>query len=126
MFSNFKLIIFILFIFSINAENNSENPFEIECGKNCEWEFIESTNTLQISGSGSMQNFYSENEIPWIDERNKITKIEIKGISSIGKRAFSNLPKLESVDFGDVSTIEEGAFYNTNIEWLDFNNEKNL
>ena len=63
-----------------------------------------------------MKDFYSDNEIPWKDSINSISQITISGISSIGQKAFQNMKALKTIEFGNVTEIGIGAFYNTGIE----------
>ena len=81
-----------------------------ECGENLTWTFIEATNTLTISGSGDMKNYYDSS--PWNKYKSKIEKVIIKnGVTSIGERAFKVCTSLTSVTIGNsVTSIGNYAF----------------
>ena len=98
-------IIVIIFSFLILLATSSSSG---NCGENCQ--FSISGTTLSFSGSGKMKDFYGDSEIPWNTEKASITKISISGITSIGQKAFQNMKKLESVEFGQIVEIGDGAF----------------
>ena len=94
-----------------NAQQQSS-----KCGDDCQYSL--NNGELSIQGTGKMRDFYFNGDAPWYSERNTITKIVIKGITTIGVGAFQNMPLLKTVDIGNVTEIREGAFYNTGIESL--------
>ena len=81
------------------------------CGENLIWTYVESTNTLTISGSGAMKNYFSSN-YPWYSYRNDLNTIIIEnGVTSIGYNAFSGCTGLTSVTIGNgVTSIGGFAF----------------
>ena len=106
---NSLLLTFILtlsFILSVNADN--------KCGEDCQWSI--QNNILTITGSGKMQNYFSDSEIHWRDSSKTVTQITIDGITYIGQKAFQNMPALKTVEMNGVDEIGEGAFYNTGLE----------
>lgn len=82
------------------------------CGASLTWAFDSSTGSLTISGTGEMQGYITEGEIPWSDFRSKIKSIEMEaGITGISNWAFSGCYQILSVVIPDgVTTIGEYAF----------------
>lgn len=83
-----------------------------QCGENAFYELNETTQTLIISGSGSMFNY--DNSVAPFSVRDMIYQSVIieEGITSIGNAAFFNRSKLLSVRIPDsVETIGILAFY---------------
>ena len=93
------------------------------CGDNLTWTYVVSTKTLNISGSGEMEDYYlggnlvNQVQTKWRILGNlapiPIEKINVKdGVTSIGRSAFSECSDLISVTIGNsVTEIGEGAFY---------------
>ncbi len=66
------------------------------CGDNLTWGFNESTDTLIISGTGRMYDYY--NNAPWKSYQYKIKKVIINdGVTKIGDYAFNYCTDLTSV-----------------------------
>lgn len=76
------------------------------CGDNLTW--VLEGNTLTISGKGEMAD-----GMPWETHAQKIEKLVLTGgVTKIGKKAFYECDRLESIDFGDALVeIGEQAFY---------------
>ena len=112
----FIVLITLNLVLSVTAQSNNTQNITVnnKCGDNCHWSIEETT--LKFTGNGKMKDFYSDNEIPWKSQLQQITKITITGISSIGQKAFQNMKALKTIEFGDVTEIGAGAFYNTGIE----------
>ena len=85
------------------------------CGANLTYNFIESTHTLTISGSGDMNYYsvYSRDKIPWYSYKNNIFKIIIEeGVTSIGGSAFDYCEYLKTISIPkSLLSIGNGAFY---------------
>ena len=83
-----------------------------QCGANATWELDLETDTLTISGTGDMADYYDINDQPWYNYKDNITSVEIeKGITSIGFGAFDSFAKLTSVSIPDsVKSIDNWAF----------------
>lgn len=77
-----------------------------------EWSLTPS-GMLTLSGTGSIEDF-SDADVPWSEKKQTIKFVYISdGIESIGKKAFSDLPKLQSVYISEtVVNIGESAFEN--------------
>jgi hypothetical protein len=86
-----------------------------DCGDNVTYSYVESTNTLTISGSGDMYDFWLDNR-PWESYKNEITTVVIEdGVTSIGSNAFYYCENLENVSIGNgVTSIGDDAFDSCN------------
>ena len=75
------------------------------------WQYIPSTKTLSITGSGAMPNFNFINQ-PWSPFQYEIETATIgAGVTSVGKTAFTGCTALKSVTLpAGLKTIEENAF----------------
>ena len=72
------------------------------CGDGLTW--VLEDRTLTISGSGEM-----DDGAPWAAHKSKIRKLVLTGgVTKVGKEAFYEFDRLESIDFGD-SLVEIGA-----------------
>ena len=82
------------------------------CGENLTWTYVESTNTLTISGTGNMCDFTNYNEAPWYNFREQITTITISDeVKSIGQNAFYEYTGLTSITIpNSVTSIGDHAF----------------
>ena len=71
---------------------------------------------LKITGQGAMQNWKSEEAVPWNYRCQEIKKIEIAdGVTSIGDYAFSNCINVTETEIPEsVQEIGEYAFFNCN------------
>ncbi len=78
------------------------------CGDNAEWKYDSTTNTLKISGSGSVKDNYSG----WDLFRDSITSVEFgNGITSIGANAFEGCSSISDVYIAaDNLSLGENAF----------------
>ena len=81
------------------------------CGTAVTWSYVESTQTLTISGTGAMTD-YNLNNQPWKDLKSQITTVTIEsGVTSIGDYAFYNCTNLASVTIpATVTSIGDYAF----------------
>ena len=112
--STILLAVTLFFTMSVDAQTNNQNN---QCGKDCQWSI--SDTTLTITGTGKMQDYFSDKEIPWQSNKESITKIIINNMTSIGKKAFQNMPSLKQIQLNSVTTINEAAFYNTGLEEIE-------
>ena len=72
------------------------------CGEGIVWSL--NGYTLTITGSGEM-----EDGSPWVEYKDHIEHVKLQGeITKIGKEAFYQFDRLETVDFGN-SLVESGA-----------------
>ncbi len=90
-----------------------ENPATGSCGKTLVWTYSESDKTLTITGSGDMNDWYSQSQLPWyiyIDEIE--TFVVKKGATSIGSHAMYQCETLKKVIVEEgVQKIGNSAFY---------------
>lgn len=91
------------------------------CGPNLQWTFDYETATVNITGTGPMNNYeenleyYQEKHSPW-EGRPVKTVIFSEDMTSIGSYAFHECKKLSSITIpANVSEIGEGAFYRTSL-----------
>ena len=93
----------------VTASNNSGT-----CGKIATWSFNYNTNTLTISGTGDMDNYIYNDDMPWhyLITYNVIDVVVINnGITNIGNYSFYNCDKLISVNIPNcVTNIGDRAF----------------
>ena len=108
-------------LFSTKAEAAT---YSGNCGDNLTWKYVEATDTLTISGTGSMYDYTGFNR-PWEDHSSKIQSVIIgNGVTSIGKWAFSYCDSIESVTIpNSVTIIGWGAFFSCDgLESIAFGN----
>ena len=88
------------------------------CGDSLTWNFVESTNTMTISGTGAMEYYSSFDEIPWKKYRTLIKEVTVTdGVTSIGQWAFYGCTALTSITIpSSITSIGKYAFDDT--EWL--------
>lgn len=74
-----------------------------KCGKNLTWSYDKSSKTLTISGKGAMYDYYideyEDDSPPWADY-DGFTVVIKKGVTSIGKNAFTD-QHIKKVSFPD-------------------------
>lgn len=82
------------------------------CGDNATWKFDDATNTLTISGTGTIVGFAYDSAQGYSKYRSEIFHIVIEeGITDVGDFAFANLFQLKSIQIADsVKTIGKFAF----------------
>ena len=72
---------------------------------------IKNGNTLLIYGNGTTGDFTADEAKPWAKETG-ITKIEVAGVTTVGKYLFSGMNTVTDVSINNgVETISEYAFY---------------
>ena len=83
-------------------------------GSSLSWEYIPSTKTLSITGSGNMPDFAIFMNQPWGAFREQIETVTIgAGVKSVGENAFASCKKLTAVTLpSSVTTIGVYAFSN--------------
>ena len=81
------------------------------CGDNVTYNYVESTKTLTISGTGKMKNYDYYNQ-PWYNYRANIQKLIIEnGVTLIGEDAFNSCSSLTSISIpNSVTRINSHAF----------------
>ena len=86
------------------------------CGTAVTWSYVESTQTLTISGSGAMTD-YNLNNQPWKDLKSQITTVTIEsGVTSIGDYAFYNCTNLTSITIpASLTSIGDYVFFSSNL-----------
>lgn len=86
------------------------------CGDNLSWSLTED-GILTISGTGAMDEWVYEREIPWIDERLEINSIIIEeGVASLSEAAFAGFENLTYVSIpASTTNINSRAFYGCHI-----------
>lgn len=104
-----------------DGETNSETEDLTEeetrpCGveENTVFWSLNEEGVLKITGQGAMQNWKSEEAVPWNYRCQEIKKIEIAdGVTSIGEYAFSNCINVTETEIPEsVQEIGQYAFFN--------------
>ena len=104
-----------------DGETNSETEDLTEeetrpCGveENTVFWSLNEEGVLKITGQGAMQNWKSEEAVPWNYRCQEIKKIEIEdGVTSIGEYAFSNCINVTETEIPEsVQEIGQYAFFN--------------
>ena len=104
-----------------DGETNSETEDLTEeetrpCGveENTVFWSLNEEGVLEITGQGAMQNWKSEEAVPWNYRCQEIKKIEIAdGVTSIGDYAFSNCINVTETEIPEsVQEIGQYAFFN--------------
>ena len=115
-----KKMILVFALFAMPALAQTNEP--LTCGDGCNWSYDETTKTLTITGSGPMKDFGPDGAVgmnkltyqaerPWNDFASQIQNVVISGVTSIGHRAFQDMPNLENVSISDdVTSIGRSAF----------------
>ena len=103
-----KKILLQLFLFLLPLTAIADNSGS--CGENLTYTYVEATQTLTISGTGKMNDYYYGS--PWQGLRQKIEKIIIEeGVTSIGLNAFGSFSALTSVSLpNSLTAIGKNAF----------------
>ena len=112
-----KIYLFLLALLPLTASADDKGT----CGSNVTWSWVESTKTLTISGTGSMETYgyfpwddvWSFSDAPWANYKEKIQTVVIKqGVNNIGGGAFHDCINLTSVTIpSSVTKIGQLAFY---------------
>ncbi len=77
----------------ITPNARAEDPvYSGPCGDNLTWSFDPDTGTLTIEGSGPMEAFASEEDVPWYDHRAELVSLLLpEGLTGIGSYAFKDV-----------------------------------
>lgn len=83
----------------------------------CTWSFDSENETLTVSGSGAMADYYDSTFVPWFQHSGKIKYLDIKeGVTHIGDSAFAYIGGINGVALpNSLQSIGTKAFSNTNI-----------
>lgn len=90
------------------------------CGENLFWE-LNSIGNMRIWGSGEMDSYVNEMNLPWSGYRSSIYELTLdKGVTGIGNYAFYGCRNLREIILPDgLLNIGSVAFTGANIERLD-------
>ena len=124
-----QLLLFIMILLPITASADSSG----KCGENLQWNYVESTKTLTISGSGDMSSSYIDwggilNSVENLIIEEGVTSIPYQGfyfmenlktlklassLTDIGGYAFDSCQKLVSIDIPNgMTSLSVGMFAN--------------
>ena len=86
--------------------------FDGKCGTNVYYTYDNDTKTLNIFGTGAMEDYSNSSNRPWFSYLANITTVVIgNGVTSIGDYAFNRCTSLESITIPDgVTSIDYNAF----------------
>ena len=89
------------------AEGEGEqNPGGV-CGETMLWEL--DGDTLTVFGQGAMEDF--DMMAPWSDYRERITRVELMGVTYVGSFAFTDFDNITEADLGDaLEELGQSAF----------------
>lgn len=113
------LLCFMLFLPCVPVARAEDGS----CGSGLTWSL--NGNTLVISGTGAMTDYYTDNLAPWYDYRNEIYQISLpEGLSRIGNLAFYNCINISSVTLPSTVTDigELGFCENRSMRMVTLNN----
>lgn len=93
------------------AQSSGDIVRDGSCGANLEWAYY-SDDTLVISGTGDMADYFTSYVCPWERYARSMKKVIIEnGATSIGNNAFYDCVALTTVEIGNgVTSIGEQAF----------------
>ena len=90
-------------------------------GTNLTWRItVNSLNeyTMWIEGEGDIPDYANVNELPWVEERSKITKIKLgEKVTRIGNYAFAGM-KIKELTWGGVTSVGSCAFWDCGMTSL--------
>ena len=93
------------------------------CGTNCNWIF--DGETLKITGGidgtvGTMDDYDSSDNLrPWINYKDQIKKVDIRGVENVGNAAFRNFTNITDIKLDDtIKTISQYAFSSTKVQTI--------
>ena len=99
-----------------SEENPAMDATSGTCGRNVTWILTGSGSnlTLTLSGSGTMDYYEKEEEIPWASSKSKISKLVVEnGITNISYRAFKDCTNLKSVTLpNSLTALHADSFMN--------------
>ena len=117
----FATVLVIGLFWLMPEKASATGTYSGKCGENLKWSLDTSTGVLSITGSGTMDSYYSDDDPPWSDDdppwydyTDYIKTITIKdGVTSIGDWTFYKCNGLTSITIPNgVTSIGDGAFYN--------------
>lgn len=106
------VILFVVVLFAMFYTNTvyADETHSGMCGENVNWSFQENEGTLVIEGSGAMDFYLHEYEIPWKNIKGNIKTVTVKdGVTRISDFAFSDCSRLTSITISN--SVEEIAYY---------------
>jgi len=93
---------------SDNAENNTKAQtyqYYGSCGTTVKFQYYANNKVLQISGTGDMKEYSSEESVPWFSYRESIEQIIVdEGISLISSKAFKGCKNVTNVSLPSTLT----------------------
>ncbi len=96
-------------------------------GSNLTWS-LDSDGVLTVSGSGAMEDFASVSKVPWYSKITKVKTVVIEsGVTNIGKDAFYGISSLVNATISDtVTSIGNRAFSGSGLTNFEFSDAGNL
>ncbi|MBR4051247.1 MAG: leucine-rich repeat protein [Clostridia bacterium] len=96
-------------------------------GNNLTWS-LDSDGVLTISGNGEMEDFANVSKVPWYSKRTNVKTVVIEsGVTNIGKDAFYGITSLVNATISDtVTSIGNRAFSGSGLINFEFSDAGNL
>lgn len=112
------LLVSALFLFALPSRAEAEvigsgvcGDTAVNGGNDVTWS-LDGNGTLTISGSGKMNDYAQEEDVPWHEKRRSIKKAVISdGVTFVGGYAFADCPNLRALEL-TVEAIGDEAFRN--------------
>lgn len=97
--SAFIILCLLLTISTVSCGNRPATSASGGCGDGLSWNYDSSTQTLSITGNGSIPDYASSADIPWAAVKGSVKTITVsEGVLAIGDYAFYGFSILESVN----------------------------
>ena len=110
--SSLILLCLLLAISSVSCGAKAAPSASGSCGEGLSWNYDSSTQTLSITGNGTITDYATSTDVPWAAARGFAKTITVsEGVTAIGDHAFYGFSVLESVSLpSTLKTVGKSAF----------------